>query len=112
MKKVKLICLVSALILGISGSALAGVTFLPAAGGGVGSSSKSSTSQSSDQKCLNEGYSRTSCGNGQVLTKQCPYNNNYYKSCCPEEYKFTKDECTNAGLRYSSNSCGDLYRCY
>ena len=111
MKKIKFMCLVSALVLGISGVANAGVTFLPAAGGSVGSSGKPSAAQTSEQKCKSAGYSRTSCGNGQILADQCPYNRSYYKSCCPEDYRFTKEECTRAGLRYSSNSCGGLYRC-
>lgn len=111
MRKINVICLAAALMLGFATIAEAGVTFLPATGGSVGSSNKGNASQSSDQKCISEGYSRTSCGNGQILADQCPYNRSYYKSCCPEDYRFTKEECTRAGLRYSSNSCGGLYRC-
>ncbi len=111
MRKINVIYLAAALMLGFAATAEAGVTFLPAAGGSVGNSNKGNASQSSDQKCISEGYRRTSCSSDQILTDRCPYNSSYYKSCCPEAYKFTKEECLKAGLRYSSNSCGGLYRC-
>lgn len=110
MQKIKFICLVSALVLGLSSAVNAGVTFLPAASSSVGSTGHSSA-QSSDQKCISAGYSRTSCAKGQILSEQCPYNSSYYKRCCPEDYRYTKEECTRAGLRPSARKCGGLYSC-
>lgn len=92
-----------------SGVSVAGVAFLPATEAGAGSSG--SVQVSSGEKCQMEGYLITSCDNGYVLTGSCPHNGSYYQSCCPEGYKFTQEECTKAGLRYSRNSCGGLYKC-
>lgn len=108
MKKI-LFWVVVSVTMSLSSLSWAGVTFLPAAEGSVGS--VGSGSLSSGQRCINEGYSITSCDVGQRLNSQCPYNGGYYKNCCPEEYNYTPEECTRAGLRTSRNSCGGLYKC-
>ena len=92
----------------------AGVTFLAGTESSVGGSSKSNkkaTIIASDKKCINEGYRLTSCAKGLKGVDVCPYKKGYYKSCCSEEYKFTKEECLKHGLEYSSKTCGGMHMC-
>ncbi len=110
MNKIKFGCLTLMAALCFVASAHAGVTFLPAASGGIGGSSGSSHAVSTAQRCINEGY-RSSCSGRQRGVDKCPYNSSYYRSCCSEDYKFTREECINAGLRPSNISCGGLHRC-
>lgn len=109
MNKIKLFVL-AAVLTSFAAGVHAGVTFLPAMAESIGSSGGGSHSSSAD-KCRNEGYVYTSCESGEVLADACPYNGTYYKTCCPEGYDFTKEECLNAGLSYSRKSCGGKYRC-
>ncbi|MBE6450702.1 MAG: hypothetical protein E7016_01915 [Alphaproteobacteria bacterium] len=95
---------------GVTFAANAGVTFLPNASGNVGTSVKNNQ-LSSEQKCKNAGYKQSNCPSSQKGISQCPYNNSYYKYCCPKEYQFTVKECVKNGLRASRNSCGGLYKC-
>lgn len=105
----KICCIAGVLAIIASSAAYAGVTFLPATEGGVGNGGY--TNLTPAQKCQNEGYTYTSCPEQQIPTGECPYNRSYYKGCCPEGYQYTRQECTNAGLRYSRNSCGGYYKC-
>ncbi len=109
MKKIKIIVLLGVLLSFSAITANAGVTFLPSASGSVGTGKKK-TSLSTDQKCKNAGY-RLTCSSSQRGVDSCPYNKNYYKSCCSKEYKYTIKECQKAGLSYSRTSCGGLYKC-
>ena len=99
----------------IAFSASAGVTFLPGSSygsaGGSNSSNKQPQQTDTAMQCKHSGYYYTSCPAGSVLKERCPYNNSYYKECCDEEYKYSKNECINAGLSYSRKSCGGLYKC-
>lgn len=109
MNKIILATLAAVLAFGFCDTAKAGVTFLPASGTGVGNTGNNNLS--SDQRCRNEGYNYTACESNYILAEQCPYNYNYYKNCCPEEYQYTKEECLNAGLNYSRNNCAGYYKC-
>jgi len=108
MKNISLI-FAAVLLFGATQS-FAGVTFLPATDGAVGSGSSSGYT-SSEQRCRSQGYTRTSCGAGQILVGECPYDSSYFQSCCPEEYRFTKEECLEAGLHYSESNCAGFYKC-
>ncbi len=108
MKKLNLIFAV-VLLLGAT-QASAGVTFLPAAEGAVGSTGGSGVADPA-QRCRNQGYTLTSCGAGQILVGECPYDHSYFRNCCPEEYRFTKEECLEAGLYYSQSNCAGFYKC-
>lgn len=107
MKKLVLLCLLFSCFVF---TANAGVTFLPNASGSVGSSRKN-TDLSTDQKCKNAGYKQHGCETSKKGVDACPYNKSYFKTCCAKEYKYTVQECLKAGLRYSSSSCGGLYKC-
>ena len=90
----------------------AGVTFLPGSTyGSAGSAKNASSPTDSATRCKQAGYRYSSCSAGMILADKCPYNSSYYKNCCSAEYRYTKDECTKAGLNYSRNSCGGLYKC-
>lgn len=91
-------------------NANAAVTFLPQAKNSVGNYHKTDTTPS-DQKCKNAGYTQTQCTSSQKKIDICPYNKSYFKYCCEADYKFTKQECLNAGLSYSRKSCGGLHKC-
>ena len=86
------------------------VTFLPGSAGSVGPAKKS-TSITTGEKCQNAGYRKTSCSKGQYGVDVCPYNNKYYKTCCPNEYMFTKHECVKQGLSFSQKTCGGKHMC-
>ena len=110
MKNLKFTLLVAVLACGLCGAAYAGVTFLPASPSSVGGGS-ANNSQTPEVKCRNEGYTNTSCGQGMVLRGECPYSRSYYRNCCQPEYNYTREECENAGMRASRNSCGGYYKC-
>ena len=110
----KLMAMVAFLVCGFCMESFAGVTFLPGSSyGSAGSSGSSSrpSQQDSATKCKNAGYYYTACEQGEILTERCPYDNAYYRDCCEAEYKYTRQECLNAGLSYSRKSCGGLYKC-
>ncbi len=104
-------------LVGVSSTlSFAGVTFLPGSSyGSAGSANSGNTTQPSQQdsetRCKNAGYYYTSCGENEVLTERCPYDSSYYRDCCETDYKYTRQECLNAGLSYSRKSCGGLYKC-
>lgn len=111
----KLIVLSLAFCLLFSGMSFAGVQFLPAAQGiGSGGSSQGGKrfERSSAEKCKARGYrtTRENC-NGQLINA-CPDDSSYFKTCCGNEYQYTKEECLSNGLRPSSKMCGGKYFCY
>ena len=87
----------------------ADVMFLP--GESSNNNSNSSSQNQPEQKCRAEGYTLTSCLAHYRLANPCPYHRLYYKSCCSEEYAFSKEDCLKAGLRASRDTCGGLYKC-
>ena len=64
------------------------------------------------QKCINEGYDKTMCGEQFYLHNPCPHNSAYYRTCCPESYKHTQEQCKEMGLLPTTHSCAGLYGCY
>ena len=46
----------------------------------------------SNSRCEEKGYSVTKCDEGFYPASPCPYDHNFYKECCPEEYSYSKDE--------------------
>ena len=109
MVKTKLTILTLVFLSSLAASAHAGVMFLP--GESSGSGKTDSVQNDPQQKCKAEGYTLTSCKSGYRLTNPCPYHRWYYKSCCSEDYSFSKEDCQKAGLRASRDSCGGLYKC-
>lgn len=62
--------------------------------------------------CENEGYKILTCEEGFYPVTPCPYNPYYYKECCPEEYKYTPQECYDQKKSPSTYNCGGYYACY
>ena len=61
-------------------------------------------------QCKNLGYTKTSCPSRYWIADKCPYNSNYFKTCCLYSYKYLKSECTSPRT-ISSTSCGGKYQC-
>mgnify|MGYP003309762353 CR=1 FL=1 len=113
MRKIKSVLCIATLLSFFALSVNAAVTFLPNAGGGVGSGKKTSGSNhvSPEQKCRKSGYFVSRCKANQNAVDPCPYNKSYFKFCCDKEYNYTAKECINAGLLPSKNKCGGLHKC-
>ena len=106
MKKTLFICLVLSCF---AFTANARVDFLPSLGG---SSHKNPTpTMSSEEWCKSQGYVFKVCGAGQKALEECPKKKKFYKYCCPKDYLFSKEECLERGLSYSSDKCGPYYKC-
>ncbi len=104
MKKIAVLTLTLASL--ISLKALAEVQFLPEATENLYIKSSSSTATSDSDRCRNAGYVYTSCEG--ALAEECPYQNGFYRTCCPAGYTHTLSECTG---NISSNSCHGFYKC-
>ncbi len=99
----------------------AGIRFIMDTDAGIsgGSNSKKTTDSyqndnyNTDGKslCLAEGYSKTSCEEGFFPADPCPHSFGYYANCCPEEYKYTKQDCISQNKTFSTFSCGGYYKC-
>lgn len=113
MKQLKIISMAFAFSMMFGSMSHAGVQFLPGMDSSVGSynSSYQEKQQTNADKCRAAGYSTTYCSSGRYLTNECPYDRNYYKSCCPEGYRYTREDCYNNGFRVSRDTCGGLYQC-
>ncbi len=109
MVKTKLTILTLLFLGSFAFSAHAGVMFLP--GESSGNTSTGSSQKQPEEKCRAEGYTLTKCQAGYRLTNPCPYHRWYYKSCCSEDYAFSKEDCVKAGLRASRDTCGGFYKC-
>ncbi len=103
MKKIAVLTLTLASL--ISLKALAEVQFLPEATENKYIKSPSVSLSDSD-RCRNAGYVYTSCEG--ALADECPYQNGFYKTCCPAGYTHSLSECTG---NISSGSCHGFYKC-
>ena len=109
MKNIKIALCIGLVLSCFAFSANAGVQFLPSMNG-VGQK-KPAAALPSGQICKNKGYKITNCGAAQKACQPCSDNKKYFKFCCPKNYLFTKEECLNKGLSYSSDSCCGFYKC-
>ena len=105
MKKTSILTLAVAIL--ISFKASAETQFLPQATENL--YTKSSAPNAT--KCINAGYkhTHTDCNSqthGQA--EKCPYDESYFKTCCPEGYIHQLSECTG---NISSTSCHGFYKC-
>ena len=62
------------------------------------------------QACQKRGYNLTACDGGYWQYDFCPYNNEYFRQCCADKYKYTSDSCSYPN-ELSSDGCGGKYRC-
>ena len=62
------------------------------------------------QACQKRGYNLTACDGGYWQYDFCPYNNEYFRQCCADKYKYTADSCSYPN-ELSSDGCGGKYRC-
>ncbi len=65
----------------------------------------------SKEQCIEQGYNKTSCSEGFFLADSCPYAPEYYANCCPDEYKYTREECISQNKPIGTYSCGGYYKC-
>lgn len=61
--------------------------------------------------CTQGGYTKTTCSEGFILADVCPYLSNYFASCCPEEYHYTKEQCQSQNKNTGPYTCGGYYKC-
>ena len=80
------------------------------------------------KRCIEEGYTQTSCPEGYEPYNYCPYDSNYFEKCvpsCPNDYvtcekpyygvdeacdgKYASCECTPCGLGYDNTTIPDGY---
>ena len=61
--------------------------------------------------CEEEGYNQTSCPEGYTRTNPCPYNSNYFQTCCPQAFRYTKEQCEAMDMHPSQQSCGGKHAC-
>lgn len=115
MRKFWLFFMALAIVAGSSFAACAGVRFITDVpqNSYYGKKGSSSSSQSGESRCAAEGYTKTqnSCGKGRYAVKPCPYNGNYYKACCDNEYSHSAQYCLSKGLKPSRHSCEGMYAC-
>lgn len=69
-------------------------------------------SRSEITKCENAGYRYKRCKPGMILRKKCPYHSSYYAECCPEDYKYSPQDCYQMNKTTSTYTCGGFYACY
>ena len=81
-----------------------------------------------DKRCIEEGYTQTSCPEGYKPVNYCPYDNTYFEKCvaiCPSNYvtcekpyygvgeacdgKYASCECTPCGSGYDNTNIPDGY---
>ena len=62
-------------------------------------------------RCLKLGYTVTSCKLNQYPFGLCPYRNDFFLTCCDNDYAYSKAECSYPRT-ISTNSCGGKYKCY
>ncbi len=60
--------------------------------------------------CKKLGYPLNKCEAGSWSFDFCPYNREYFKTCCADSYKYTSATCNHPN-ELSSDSCGGKYRC-
>ena len=61
--------------------------------------------------CRNKGFNRSSCPNGQYGVFVCSDDSNFFKYCCPNENKYTIQECEAQGMTAVGAGCHGLYAC-
>lgn len=96
----KIILLTFASLIFCTADCLAGVTFI------VDSAQHSSRSASTNsnntntpaqfnnsERCIQSGYNKSSCPDGSHATIQCPYNQSYFKYCCPTQFGNDFSQC-------------------
>ena len=90
-------------------SASARVEFLASSKNSVGSSRYKPIT--TEKRCRNAGYTFSSCGNNYYANELCPYDSRYFKRCCENKYRYTKNQCYQQNLTPSTDSCGGLHEC-
>lgn len=63
------------------------------------------------KQCRQAGFVHQSCESGYRPIGECPYMNGYYMGCCPNQYKYTAEQCIAARMKPSANACMGYYYC-
>lgn len=98
MKKIILLAFISLVF--YTADCLAGVTFI------VDSAQHSSRSASTNsqgqntpgqpnnsERCVQLGYNKNSCSDGSYPNLKCPYDQSYFKYCCPTQFENNFSQC-------------------
>ncbi len=63
------------------------------------------------QQCKQAGFTYQKCPEGYRPIGECPYSSGFYMGCCPNQYKYTAEQCIAARMRPSQSSCMGYYYC-
>lgn len=63
------------------------------------------------QQCNQAGFTYQTCPDGYRPIGECPYANGFYMGCCPNQYKYTAEQCIASRMKPSQNSCMGYYYC-
>lgn len=66
---------------------------------------------STSLQCQNSGFTLQKCPAGYVPVFACPQNNNYFRDCCPQGYRYTESNCYEMGLVPSIETCLGFHAC-
>jgi len=61
--------------------------------------------------CTSAGFTKHGCPSGERPIGECPYDSGYYAGCCPANYQYLAQDCINAQMKPSSDSCMGYYAC-
>ena len=103
----------------MSAECLAGVTFIVDSpqhstrnqGNSTNYTSPTMPTQSPETICRSKGYNREGCPSGLYGLKPCPENGSFYQYCCPNENKYTPEQCIQQGMVAFGGGCHGLYAC-
>ena len=119
MKKIALFTALTLVFM--TANCLAGVTFIVdspqhtsrnSGGSGYHNTNPTAPTQPSPETiCRSRGSNRNGCPSGQYGLIPCPESGNFYKYCCPEENRYTPEECEQQGMVAVGGGCHGLYTC-
>lgn len=99
------------LFISVATSSFAGVQFIVDSKSHTQRDTYKKTHTTTVQTCPNRGYNKTSCPTGERGIEFCPTSLNYFKYCCPAEYKYTLSQCKEMQIKPIGSSCHGYYKC-
>lgn len=68
-------------------------------------------SENTAQRCQKMGFSMKSCPSSYAPVFPCPYNESYFRDCCPQAYRYTREQCIERNLEPSIETCLTFHAC-
>lgn len=68
-------------------------------------------STNTSQSCIDSGFTMEKCPANYIPVYPCPLNNRYFRDCCPQEYRFSANNCYEKGMIPSVESCLGFHSC-